>query len=349
MFGRWVAVFCLVILSQVSHARADDVSDFYKGRTVQFVLGYGPGGGYDVYARLIARHLGRFIPGNPTLVVVNMPGAGSLRATNYLYTTAPRDGSVIGAFARDMPLMGILGGNSNVQFDPRKFTWLGSASSAADDAYMLFVRKDSAIQTLDDARKPGGPALVISGTAEGATGNDIAILMRDTIGLNVSIITGYPDSGAMFLAVDRKEVDGRFVGLSAVQSAKRDWLAPDSLVHPLLQFARKTRHPLFPDVPTARELARDQKALSLIEIAELPYILSRPVTAPPGIPADRARALQNAFAVMQKDPQYLADAQQLGVDISPTDGQAALQMIERLAASPPDLLDYMKKLQGAAH
>jgi tripartite-type tricarboxylate transporter receptor subunit TctC len=172
------------------------------------------------------------------------------------------------------------------------------------------------------------------------------VLLRDTLGLNLKIINGYPDSGAIFLAVDRKEVDGRFVGTSAVRSSKPDWLRPGSDMKALLQFARTTRHPDFPDVPTARELARDDRGRALIELAELPYLLSRPMAAPPGIPADRAAALQDAFMAMQKDPEYLRDADKLGLDISPVGGVEALRLIDRLAASPPDLFDTMRKLQA---
>ena len=327
-------------------ACADAVVDFYRGKTVQLVLGYGPGGGYDVYARIVARYLGKYIPGGPSVVVINMPGAGSLRATNFLYTTAPKDGLTIGAFARDMPLLGILGGNANVQFDPRKFTWLGSASSSANDAYLLFARKDAQVKSIKDATTPGVAPLVLAGTAEGASGNDVALLLRDAIGLNVKIISGYPDSGAIFLAVDRNEVDGRFVGLSAVSSSKPDWLKPDGPVRALLQFGRPERHKLFPDTPTARELAKDERAGALIGLAELPYHLSRPLAAPPGVPPERAKALQVAFMAMQSDADYLKEAERLGLDVSPIDGAQALVLIERLAASPKDLLDYMRKLHG---
>ena len=345
MFARLLCAFA-AMTTMLGAAHADAVSDFYKTKSMQLVVGYGPGGGYDVYARIVARYIGKYIPGAPSVVVVNMPGAGSLRATNFLYTTAPKDGLTIGAFARDMPLMGILGGNSNVQFDPRKFTWLGSASSSANDSYLLFARKDAEAKSIADATKPGGPTLVLAGTAEGATGNDVAVLMRDTIGLNVKIITGYPDSGAIFLAVDRKEVDGRFVGLSAVSSSKPDWLKPDGPVRALLQFGRTERHKSFPDAPTARELAKDDRARALIGLAELPYQLSRPMVAPPGLPADRAKALQEAFMTMQTDADYLKEADRLGLDVSPVDGTQALALIEKLAASPKELLDYMKKLHS---
>ena len=327
-------------------AQAQTPAEFYKGKTVTLIVGYGPGGGYDVYARLLAQHLGRHIPGNPTVVVQNMPGAGSLRAANFIYTNAPKDGTQIATFSRDMPLMGLLGGNANVQFDPRKFTWLGSPSSYGDDAYLLFVRKDAAVKTIEDARRPGGPKLVLGGTGEGATGNDISILLRDTLGLNIQLITGYPDSGALFLAADRKEIDGRYVGLSAVGSSKAEWLNPDGPMHALMQFALITRHPKFPDIPTARELAQNDRARALIEIAEMPYTLSRPFVAPPGIPNDRAKALQAAFMEVNSDPAYIADANKLHIDISPIDGPKVLEMIDRLSNSPPDLLDYMKKLQG---
>src|SRR5215216_6913379 len=137
-------------------ARADPVADFYKGKQVILIVGYGSGGGYDVYGRLFARHLGRHIPGTPNVVVQNMPGAGSLRSVNHLYNNAPKDGTAIAIFARDMPLLGIIGHNPNVRFDPRKFTWLGSSSSYANDAYFLFVRTDAQVKSIEDARLPGG-------------------------------------------------------------------------------------------------------------------------------------------------------------------------------------------------
>jgi len=320
-------------------------AEFYQGKTVSLYVGYSAGGGYDVYARMVARYMGKHIPGNPTVVVQNMPGAGSLRAANYLYVTAPRDGTVIGTFARNMPLLGILGGNSNVQFDPRKFTWLGSPSSAENDAYLLFARKDAPVKSVDDARKPGGPPLVLGGTAEGATGNDVSILLKDVLGLNIKVIAGYPDSGAIFLAADRREIDGRFVGLSAVASSKPDWLKKDGAMQVLMQFARKTRHKDFPDAPTAREIAPNERARSLIELAEIPYSLARPYVAPPELPADRAKALQKAFLDVNADPEYITEAAKIGVDISPVGAGEAIEMLDKLASAPPDLLEYIRKLQ----
>jgi len=340
---RLAAAAALVAVTSVA-ARADGVADFYKGKIVNLVVGYGSGGGYDVYGRLVATHLGKYIPGNPTVVIQNMPGAGSLRAVNYLYNTAPKDGTVLATFARDMPLMGLIGNNANVRFDPRKLTWLGSSSSYGNDAYLLMTRKDAAVKSIADARRAGGPPLVLGGTAEGATGNDISTVLRDALSLNIKIIVGYPDSNALFLAADRKETDGRFVGLSAVSSSHPEWLRAGSNMQVLLQFARLTRHPQFPEVPTARELAESDRARALIELAELPYRLSRPFAAPPGLPAERAKALQQAFLAVHQDPDYLDEAQKLKVDVSPIGGDEVLRAIDGIAGAPPDLLDYIKKL-----
>ena len=325
-------------------ARADAVSDFYRNKQINVVVGYGPGGGYDIYARLLARHFGRFVPGNPNVIVQNMPGAGSLRAVNYLYSIAPKDGTTFGLFSRNMPLIGLLGGNANAQFDPRRFTWLGSTSSFVNDAYILIVRRDAPVKSIDEARRQDLPPLVLGGTAEGATGNDVPIILRDTIGLHVKQVVGYPDSTAIFLAIERGEVHGRTVDLSSVKSVKPEWLRPEGGYRVLVQFARTTRHPDFPDVPTARELAKSEPARALIELTELPYTLSRPFAAPPDVPLERANALQRAFLEMHSDARYLEEAARLRVDVSPIVGGQVLQAIDRIAKSPPELLEYVRKL-----
>ena len=347
---RNVASAALVLASgqmAAFNARANEVVDFYKGKQVILVVGYAPGGGYDVYARLIARHIGKHIPGEPVVVVQNMPGAGSLRAANHLYNAAPRDGSHFGTFARNMPLMGILGGNKNVQFDPRKFTWLGSPSSTQDDAYMLFVRKDAQAKTFNDLTRPGGSEIIVGGTSEGATGNDVALLVREALGARLKLIAGYRDSNALFPAIERGELQGRFVGLSAVASTQPHWLRPESPVRVLLQFGRATRHPDYKDVPTARELAKEPNARALIEAAEIPYLLSRPYVAPPEIPADRAKALQAAFMAATGDKDFINDAKKLNVDVSPVGAAEAQEMLNRLADAPEDIRNKLSAIFGA--
>ena len=344
MFARWSAATVLATALAVAPAHADAVANFYKHRHVNLIVGSGPGGGYDIYARLLARHFGKFIPGHPPIIVQNMPGAGSLRAVNFLYNLAPKDGTTIGTFTRNMPLIGLLGRNANVQFDPRRLTWLGSASSFVNDAYILIVRKDAPVKSIDEARRADLPGLVLGATAEGGTGNDVPIILRDTIGLHVKQVVGYPDSASIFLAIERGEIHGRTVDLSTVKSVKPEWLNPDSDFRVLVQFARATRHPDFPDVPTARELAKNESARALIELAELPYALSRPFAAPPQVPAARAKALQRAFLAMQNDPQYLEDAAKVSVDVSPIGADEVLRAIDRIAVAPSELLDYARKL-----
>jgi len=347
MLTRGAAALFFILALMLSPAKADAVSDFYKGKTVTLIVGYGPGGGYDVFARLLARHIGKHIPGNPSVVVQNMPGAGSLRATNALYNTAPKDGTTIGMFARDMPLMAILGTNPGVQFDPRKFIWLGSASDFSNDAYILLVRKDGPVQSLAEARKPDSQPITLGTTGDGTTGTDIPIMLRDTLGFKFKLVSGYPDNGAIFLALERNEVNGRTTDLSSVTSLKPEWLKPDGPMRVLVQLARSTRHPMFSDVPTARELAPNYHSRALIELAELPYIMSRPFVAPPGVPEDRAKALQAAFMAVHKDPEYLADAAKIRVELSPVSGDVVMQAIDKIANAPPDLLDYLRKLHAS--
>ena len=338
------ALMALVFFSAASSTRADPVADFYHGRTINLVVGYGPGGGYDLYARLVARHIGRFIPGNPSVVVQNMPGAGSLRAANFLYGAAPGDGATIGTVARDMPLLAVLGTISGVRFDPRKFIWLGSSSRFANDAYVLMVRTDAPVKSLEQARRPGGGPLVLGSTAEGTSGTDVPMLLRNLLGLNIKLVAGYPDNGAVFLAVDRGEVNGRTVDLSTMRSLRPDWLEPNRNMRALIQFARAARHPDFQDVPTALEFAGAQRSQALIEFAQLPYMMARPFVAPPAVPADRAAALKAAFAAAHRGPQFLADAAQLKIEVDAADAEEVQRTVALIANAAPDLLDELRSV-----
>ena len=336
----------LALAATTGSVRAQDaVEAFYKGRQINLIVGYGPGGGYDLTARLLARHLGRFMPGNPSIAVQILAGAGSLRAANFLYGAAPKDGATFGVFGSDIAMVGLLGTNSAVQFDARKFTWLGSSSSFRDDAYVLIVRADAKSPSLAAVRRPGGAPIVLGGTGEGARDADVPKILRDALGLNIKQVLGYPDSPSLFLAVERGELDGRTFDFSSVKAMRPQWLAPNSGFNILLQFARVTRHPDLPDVPTARELAVDADALALIEFAETPLLtMARPFAAPPGVPDERAKALQAAFLATHRDARFLEEAGKLGLDISPVGAQEVVQGVERLAQAPPSVLAYMKRL-----
>jgi tripartite-type tricarboxylate transporter receptor subunit TctC len=341
---RLLAACVAAVLLIAPQARAQTVEEFYQGKALTVVVGNGPGGGFDVYARLLARHIGQYLPGHPSVVVQNMPGAGSLVAANYIYNVAPRDGTTFGLIARNLPLIGLLGQNSNVRFDPRKFTWLGSSSDFSHDAYVLIMRKDAPARTIADALRPAGPPLVLGGTATGGGSSDVPKILHDTIGINMRLVAGYRDSAAIYLAMENGEVQGRTVELSSVASTRPGWLLPDSKFRILLQYARATRLPTLSDVPTARELAPNGKARRLIEFTEAPFSMAYPYAAPPDLPRDRAAALKDAFMAAHRDPQFLQEAKALGVDASPVSAADLRRAIEEMAQAPPETFDYVRKL-----
>jgi tripartite-type tricarboxylate transporter receptor subunit TctC len=344
IFGVVMAVGALAALP----AQAQSVEEFYKGKRITITVGYGPGGGYDVFARLLARHMGRHIPGNPQIVVQNMPGAGSLTSVNYLYSVAPKDGTVFGIFSRDMPLLAILGNNPNAKFDPRRFTWIGSMSNFEDDAYVLIVRNDAPVKSVADMRKPGGPAVVLGGSAEGSTSGDAPKILQAALGLNMKLILGYRDSAAVFLAMERNEVSGRTIDLSAVLSVKPDWLKPGGGYRLLVQYARRTRHQDFPDVPTARELATTKEGRALIEFTETGLLtMARPFAGPPDVPADRAKALREAFFATHRDKEFLAEAQKARVYVGAVSADEVNASIESMAKASPALLEQVRQIMDA--
>jgi tripartite-type tricarboxylate transporter receptor subunit TctC len=339
----------LLVAAAMLAAPAAAQEDFYKGKQVTLIVGYGTGGGYDVYARLVAKHMQRFIPGNPTVVVQNMPGAGSLRAVNYIYNVAPKDGTAFAMFSSSMPVRSILGGNKSVQFDSLKLTWLGSSSSFAGDAYLLAVRADSPSNTIEAVRRAEGSSLLVIGSSgPGSSSYDIPAVLRDTIGLRYKMVAGYPGSADLFLAMERKETEARMVNLTGLKAVRADWLKPGSPYKILVQFGRKTRIGDLPDVPTAQELALNDSARALINLVEIPFELSRPFAAPPGVPADRARILQTAFRDAHRDPQLIAEAKNLDLDISPIEPDGVLAALKSVDKADPNHLDYLRKLYAGA-
>lgn len=321
-----------------------DVADFYRGKSINIIVGYGPGGGYDLFARMLARHMGSHVPGNPAVTVQNMPGAASLRATNHLATAAPKDGTVIAAFDRNMPLIAFVEGSPNVQFDPLKLTWLGTLSDSSKDAFVVWTRKRPDIQSVDDLLRPGGATLTVGVAGVGATDNDVAVLLREVLGLRLKIVPGYQDSNKIALAVDNGEVDGQLVNYITRKITHPAWADPVGKMQVLLQFARSTRLPELAQAPTAQELAKDDASLQLIRMAELPYVVSRPFAAPPGIPADRAEALQSAFINAARDPAMVGEANKLQLDLTPLDARQTLAAVEELGRSSPELRKRIREI-----
>jgi len=317
------------------HAAAQPVDSFYSGRTVTMLVGTSPGGINDISARLVARHLSRFIAGSPTIIVQNNPGGGGLVTANRLYFNSDKDGAVLAKLERAVPQLAIQG-NPNAQFDPAKFTWLGSLSSYADDAYLMLVNADHPAKAVTDLK--GSAMRVVLGADNAASSNLIfALISKEMLGLNVTVVRGYTGAAPLFLAMQRGELDGQMVGLSSVRTGQRA-LWTKGAFRPLMAFGRARRHPEFPDMPIGRELTDDPGALALIEFAELPFFMALPFAAPPDIPPERARVLQTAFAAMCRDKGFVEEAERLGIDMSPIDGDAILTLLARTAATPKDVI-----------
>jgi tripartite-type tricarboxylate transporter receptor subunit TctC len=337
-------LFAVCFASAAMPASAQSVEQFYKGKNITILVGTSPGGINDITARFVAKHLARFIPGNPSIVVQQTPGGGGLVTANRIYQSAERDGTVLAKLERAAPQLAVQG-NSKVQFDPLKLTWLGSMSSYANDAYLLLVNADNPAKSIDDI-KQGGPQKITLGANNAASSNLIfGIIAKEALHLNINVVKGYTGAAPLFLAMQRKEIDGQMVGFSSVLTGQRD-LWEKKAFRPLMQFGRTTRHPLFPNIPTGRELTSDPNTLALIEFAEIPFFMSLPFVGPPGIPPDRAKALQTAFMAMCRDKAVLDEAEKLGIDMSPIDADAILRLLARMAATPKDVIARYNAISG---
>jgi tripartite-type tricarboxylate transporter receptor subunit TctC len=333
-----LCTFGLCVLGIIGTAQADD--GFYKDKRITLIVSNATGGINDTVARLVARHIGQYIPGNPTVVVQNMPGAGGISAANHLYNIAPKDGSVIGALTRATPQYAILG-DPNARFDPLKFIWLGSTSSYAEDTYLFITNSSHPVKSPADL-KNGAVTTKIGTQSSGATNLLYALIMKNVLGYNVDIIRGYPGGAAIFVAMQRHEVDAQFAGLSTLLSGQRQ-LWDSKAVRPIVQFGRTSRLSSLPDVPIGRELTDNPDDRALLEFADLPFFMAQPFLAPPGIPPERAKVLQDAFLAAHKDKAFLAEAERLGVDVSPIGGEQVAALLKRAAGTSRDVIERYKK------
>lgn len=319
------ALGCLLALP----ASAATPAEFYKGRTMPVMIGYSAGGGYDLYARVLARHMGRHIPGNPTLVPQNMPGAGSIKSALYLFTAAPKDGSVIGTFARGMAGMALIG---DAKFDARRFTWLGSITR---DTSVCISWSASPIRSWNDVMVR---QFTVGG--EGAAGDpDIfAKLYKNVFGAKIRLATGFPGTTDVTLAMQRGEVDGLCgISWSTIKSRYSEWVA-EKKIRVLLQ-AAPNRDPDLPNVPMASGFARTAEQRQILDFVIASEVLARPFVAPPGIPAERKVALRKAFDDTLKDPAFLADARKTMLDVNPVSGAEIESVVAALYATPKDVVE----------
>ena len=323
-------VFCiLAALLLPALAPAEELGDFYRGRTIELIVSSGAGGGYDLNARLLARHLGRFVPGNPTIVVNNMPGAGGIRAANYLYNVAPRDGSVIATFSNAMITEPLLG-NEAVKFDPAKLAWIGSISR--EDGVCV-AWNSAGVTRWDDLLQK---KLIVGTMAPGTTTYLYPSLLKSLFGAQFELVSGYPDSSAAIQALEHGEVQSICQTYSSLHSLHAQWFRDGQIVPlVLLGLARNAE---LPDVPAVTELATSEEQRQLLKIVLAPTLAGRPFFAPPDLPQDRLAALRSAFDRAMEDAGFLEEAKRLKLEVKPATGQEIEKIVGEIYATPPDLV-----------
>jgi tripartite-type tricarboxylate transporter receptor subunit TctC len=328
--GRWIGLLGLSFVATMNPAMAQSVAEFYAGKILTVMVGSDAGGGYDTNARLLARHIGKFIPGNPTVIVQNKPGAGSITAANYIYTVAPKDGTMIGMVQRGIPLAKLTE-QPGIQFDPEKYNWIGNMSS---EAGVSVVWETSPVQTTDDLFKK---ELVIGGSGAGAENETVPRLLNAVIGTKFKLVAGYKSNTEVLLAMERGEVSG--IGSMSwpnIKTSKAEEYKQGK-VKILLQNGLK-RDPDLPNVPLSLEFAKTDADRQALEFFFVQNTIARPIMAPPGVPADRVAALRAAVVAMAKDPEFKQDAAKLGLDTEPIGGEEVQRIVAKLSSTPADVV-----------
>jgi tripartite-type tricarboxylate transporter receptor subunit TctC len=317
-----VVLACLCLGTLPSWAHAQSVEDFYRGRNVRLTVAAAVGGGADLYARVLARHLGKHIPGRPTFVIQNTPGAAGLLVARQLQNSAPGDGSVVVLLQRNNLLEPLLS-DRDVGFDPRKVTWIGSLNK---DTYLIFSWHTSGIRTIEDARQK---ELILGNTGGGNENVTFPLLLNQTLGTRFRLVRGYKGSGDLAIAIERGEVQGRAITWTTLRGDHPDWLS-EKKVDLIVQFALK-RNPDLPEVPSAMESVKDEKDRRLYELLFATLEAGRPFAVAKGTPPDRLAALRKAFAELAQDAEFLK-------------GEEIEQLISSIYATPRDVIDRARAL-----
>jgi tripartite-type tricarboxylate transporter receptor subunit TctC len=337
MFVRSIALALLLIAAAMAPARAQSVADFYRGQSISMVVSSSAGGGYDTLSRVVARYLGKHIPGNPTVIVRNMPGAGGILAMNYLAHLAPNDGLTIGQVQNNTPFEPLFG-TKQADYDATKMTWLGTPSV---ETGLLIVWHASPVMTIDDARR-----IPMTAGASGAnsTPSFYARLLNELLGLKLKIIPGYPGQNEVFLAMESGELDSfSSTFWSSLTSTRPDWIK-EKKIRILVQYG-PDKEAALPDVPYGPDLVASDDDKKLFEAAYAPLTVGRPFVAPPGLPAERSDALRAGLLATFKDPDFLADAAKSQLIINkPTSGEVMQAEILRVYQMPQRIIDRLRRI-----
>ncbi len=321
-----IAVAFAALISTPAQAQGD--ANFYAGKQLTLIIGSSAGGGYDVISRLLARHIGRVIPGNPTVIPQNMPGAASLAANNYIYNTAAKDGTVIAAIQRGTLLAKIVN-PKGVLFEVDKLNWIGSLNTETGLVVAMASTPHKSAKDLLDTE-------LVVGAQAGSDPEVSPLLYNALLGMKFKIVSGYPGSNEAILAMERGEVSGSGDwGLSSLRAVRPTWL-PEGKVRVLMQGALK-KHPELPDIPLPMEFAKNDVDRKVLELYFTQKTMARPVVAPPGVPAERIAILRRAFESLAKDAAFLADAQRTKQDIDIVPGAELDKIVASVAATPPEV------------
>lgn len=333
-----IAAMSASVVFAASPAAADDVADFYKGKTLNLYQGYPPSGAYDLYARLIGRTMTKYLPGNPQIIVRSKPGAASLNLVNELYNTQPRDGTVFGLFARSVALNRLLG-RPGVNFDPNELNWIGSANSEVSICGVW--HQVGVWSTQAFIERP----LIFGANAPGAESEVYPTILNNLLGTQFKVVAGYPASNDLSLAMERREIDAR-CGWSwgSLKAAQPDWLR-DKKIYVAVQFAT-AKHKDLADVPLATDLARNDLERAAFSLILTQQAMGRPFAAPPQVPAERVAALRQAFDRSLADPEFLAEAEKQNLEIQPVSGENLQTMVAGMFKSPAEVIDAARRAIG---
>ena len=336
------AAIAFAAMLPAAPAAADPVADFYRGKTVEMIIGAAAGGGYDIAGRAVARHLGRHIPGQPALIVRNMPGATSLIMTNALYNRSPRDGTVMGMPNNTIPLeprLKLLAAAGNVAFDVSRFSWIGTP---VQEPQVFWVWHTAPAKSFADL-KTG--KIIMGATAASADNYMLSHLMNQTLGTRMEFVTGYQGQSEINLAVERGEVQGNTTGLTNLVVTKADWIR-QGRIRMLVQFGGE-RVAEIKEVPAVVELAASEDDREIWRFFTSKFRMARPLALPPEVPAERVKALQDAFDATMRDPQFLEEAKQIGLQIDPLGGEAIGRLIAQMQVTPEALVERLRRLLAA--
>ena len=327
---RALAVAAAVVAPAWS-GQAQSVAEFYKGKTVEVYIGYSVGGAYDVYARLLARHMGKHIPGNPTLVPKNMEGAGSLRLANWLYTVAPKDGTAFGTIGRGVPFDPLLG-RPGAQFEATKFSWIGSAN---DEVSICAAWHTTPVEKLEDLKTQ---EMMVGGVGGSNDTDQFPRIVNGVLGTRMKVISGYPGGADINLAMERGEVQGRCGwSWSSVVATHPAWIK-DKKIKILAQMSL-AKHPDLPNVPLIMDLARTDEERQILRVIFARQVMGRPFLGPPGIPPERLAALRKAFMDTMKDPEFLGEAKKGELEITPVPGEDIEKLVAEVYQTPKEIAE----------